>query len=200
MHIQPYSIVSAAWPDTGQVVLAQFDDNDIVVYQAYRSEIAEFAVNHQRFGGAFSFTRMSWIKPNFLWMMFRSGWASKPDQERILAVTIPRVLFDSFQQQAVASSFTASGLPTEAEWRHAVEHSDVRLQWDPDHDPYGKPLARRVVQLGLRNQALRQYAVEQVVSIRDITPFVVAQRAHVEAGRLELLQVPVEQVYPQRRT
>jgi len=24
--------------------------------------------------------RMTWIKPNFLWMMYRSGWASKKNQ------------------------------------------------------------------------------------------------------------------------
>ncbi|MFT5999906.1 MAG: hypothetical protein ACI81P_002365 [Neolewinella sp.] len=39
---------------------------------------------HQQLGGpAFSYQRMSWIKPNFLWMMYRCGWAKKQDQERL---------------------------------------------------------------------------------------------------------------------
>jgi Domain of unknown function (DUF4291) len=39
------------WPGRGQHILAQFDDDSIVVYQAYRREIAEYAVEHQRFAG-----------------------------------------------------------------------------------------------------------------------------------------------------
>ena len=42
-----------------------------------------------RFGGdKFSFSRMSWIKTNFLWMMFRCGWATKPGQECVLTVRL----------------------------------------------------------------------------------------------------------------
>ncbi|MFM7854759.1 MAG: DUF4291 family protein [Flammeovirgaceae bacterium] len=27
-----------------------------------------------------SLNRMTWMKPNFLWMMYRSGWATKHNQ------------------------------------------------------------------------------------------------------------------------
>jgi hypothetical protein len=55
------------WPATGSVVLAQYTADTVVVYQAYRREIASYAVAHGHFGGPhFSFTRMSWIKPNFM--------------------------------------------------------------------------------------------------------------------------------------
>ena len=37
--------------------------------------------------------------------------------------------------------------------------SEVRLQWDPDHDPHGRPLARRALQLGLRGEALTSRAL-----------------------------------------
>ena len=33
-----------------------------------------------------------------------------------------------------------------------IEKSDVRLQWDPDHDPFGAHQLRRAIQLGLRNE------------------------------------------------
>lgn len=33
---------------------------------------------------------MSWIKPNFLRMMYRSGWGTEKDQEVILAVSITK--------------------------------------------------------------------------------------------------------------
>lgn len=78
------------WPQQGRHLLAHYDDTTIVVYQAYRPAIAEFAVRHGHLGGEFRLNRMSWIKPGFLWMMHRSGWATKPDQERILAVRLPR--------------------------------------------------------------------------------------------------------------
>jgi len=37
---------------------------------------------------------MTWIKPSFRWMMYRSGWATKPGQEHVLAVTIARPGFE----------------------------------------------------------------------------------------------------------
>ncbi|WP_375339409.1 DUF4291 family protein [Okeania hirsuta] len=53
-----------------------------------------FAASKGYFGGEFSLNRMSWIKTNFLWMMYRSAWGSKTGQEIILAVTIKRTAFD----------------------------------------------------------------------------------------------------------
>ena len=61
------------WPDSGQVILAQYDDRSIVVYQAYHRIAGHFAARHGYFGDGFSLNRMTWIKPNFLWMMYRSG-------------------------------------------------------------------------------------------------------------------------------
>src|SRR5215468_2098098 len=73
------------WPKFGRWILAQYDAESIVVYQAYKPEIGHFAAQNGYFGGEFSLKRMSWIKPNFLWMMYRSGWATKQDQEIVSA-------------------------------------------------------------------------------------------------------------------
>ncbi len=59
-------------------VRAVFDDREITVYQAYSPRIAGPAVAAGTFVAPFSFTRMTWIKPSFLWMMYRCGWAAKP--------------------------------------------------------------------------------------------------------------------------
>jgi len=56
-------------------VRADYDRGTIVVYQAYRADIAEAAVRAQRFVEPFSLNRMTWIKPSFLWLMGRSNWA-----------------------------------------------------------------------------------------------------------------------------
>ena len=63
---------------------------------------------------------MSWIKPNFLWMMYRSGWGTKSNQEVTLAVRLRRSFFDSILAAAVPSSWDRSRFATEEEWSHAV--------------------------------------------------------------------------------
>lgn len=182
------------WPKTGRHILAHFDDTSLIVYQAYRPAIADFAVKHQRFGGEFSYNRMSWIKPNFLWMVYRAGWATKEGQERILAVRLRRDFFDEILRAAVPSSFDPVRFATNEDWQRAVAHSDVRLQWDPDHGPKGHPLERRAIQLGLRGRMLRRYGEEDLLGIEDITPFVREQHAHAH-GDQDLLRLPRERVY-----
>ena len=195
MIIKSYLEQLPTWPTEGRHILAHYDETSIIVYQAYRPEIAEYAVKHQRFGGAFSYTRMSWIKPNFLWMMYRCGWASKPGQEHVLAIHLPRTFFDELLQQAVLSTFDASRHESRDIWQAAVKRSDVRVQWDPDHDPTGKPLERRAVQLGLRGKALLRYGQSEVLEIEDITDFVKEQSKNVKAP-FESLLMPKEQIYP----
>ena len=194
MRIEQYVGLYPTWPPRGRHLLAQFDLSSIYVYQAFQPSIALHAVRHQRFGGDFSYQRMSWIKPNFLWMMYRSGWASKAGQERILAVQLPRSFFDELLRVAVVSSFDPSRYSTREEWQQAVAASDVRLQWDPDHDPAGRPLERRAVQLGLRGNILQRYGTTELMSVADITDFVTEQRNNLDDDFKHLL-VPHEQVY-----
>lgn len=194
MRLQRYLDQVRDWPQSGRHIMAQFDAESIYVYQAYRPSIARFAVEHQRFGGDFSFSRMSWIKPNFLWMMYRSGWATKDGQEHILAVRLRRRFFDELLQLVVPSNFDSRCFATLEEWKAAVAVSDVRLQWDPDHDPAGRPIERRAVQLGLRGSALRRFGEQELISIEDITRFVAEQRQHV-TGAFAELHTPQERIY-----
>src|SRR5262245_66048410 len=84
-----------AWPPRGPHILAQYDEESVIVYQAYRPSIGRFAAEHGHFGGGgFSLSRMSWIKPNFLWMMYRSGWGTREGQEVILALRLRRPFFE----------------------------------------------------------------------------------------------------------
>jgi hypothetical protein len=193
MEYKLYKEQEKIWPSEGQHILANYDENSISVYQAYRPAIADYAVTHQQFGGEFSFNRMSWIKPNFLWMMYRAGWATKEGQERILEIRLKQSFFDEILTKAVASSFANSGFSSIEEWKRAIEMSDVRLQWDPDHDPKGNSVARRAIQLGLRGETLRRFATTEMLYIKDITDFVAQQRQHVDF--LEHLITPVETVY-----
>ncbi len=195
LALEPWLEQSARWPAAGEHVLAQFDAGSIVVYQAYRPAIGHWAIARQRLGGPdFSFDRMSWIKPNFLWMMYRSGWGTKPGQEVTIGLRLRRAFFDGLLRDAVASSFDPRRHATHDDWAAAVAASDVRLQWDPDHGPDGAKLARRAVQLGLRGAALRALAGEALLEVIDVSPLVEAQRPHVAGDRSRLL-MPAEHVY-----
>lgn len=189
----PYREIEPTWPREGRAILSSWDESTVVVYQAYRASIGRFAAEHGYFGGDFSLNRMSWVKPNFLWMMYRSGWGTKPDQEVILAVRLKRAAFDEILAAAVPSSWDRDRYADRAAWQDAVAASDVRLQWDPDHAPSGAPLERRAIQLGLRGSFLARYAREWIVGIEDISPIVARERANI--GTADLL-VPAERVYP----
>lgn len=193
---EPYLVQQDHWPARGRHILAQFNDDSIIVYQAYSHEIARFAIEHQRFGGPFSLGRMSWIKPNFLWMMYRSGWGTKPAQEVVLAIRLQRAAFDHVLASAVYSSFQPGLYPDRAQWQRDVARSDVRLQWDPDHAPDGAKQERRAIQLGLRGEALRRYAGEWILEIIDASELVATQRRNI-ADRAALI-TPRERVYPVR--
>ena len=116
LPIASYAEQVKVWPDSGRHILAQHDDDTMIVYQAYRPEIGHFAAEHGYFGGEFKYTRMSWIKPNFLWMMYRSDWGRSQGQEVVLAIRLRRAFFDSLLQQAVFSSFGASGYSDQDQW------------------------------------------------------------------------------------
>jgi hypothetical protein len=192
-----YSAYKERLPKTGKQIIGQYDEQWIVVYQAFNPGITDYAVKHQQFGGDhYSFNRMSWIKPNFLWMMYRAGWASKPNQERIVALWVDREKFEHILSRAVHSTFVEEIYQTEANWKKALSESEVRLQWDPDHDPYGNKLDRKAIQLGLRGNILRQFATQWLGKIEDITDWVKQEGEKVAAHQIENLTVAYEEVYP----
>ena len=184
LQLESYSERDKRLPQTGRQIIAQYDRESIVVYQAYAPAIGHYAATHGSFGGDhFSFSRMSWIKPSFLWMIYRSGWGTKLGQEVVLAVWMKRIAFDEVLRQAIPSSYPDSQYAVANDWRRAVQTSDVRVQWDPDRTPNYGSLERRAIQLGLRRAALERYAREWINQIEDISDFVATQRAQVYAVR-----------------
>jgi hypothetical protein len=194
MQVLPYSQQNPLWPQAGRHILANFDDNSVCVYQAFQPATADWAVSHQSFGGSFSYSRMSWIKPNFLWMMYRCGWATKTGQERVLAIRISRAFFDELLRNGISSLYDSSQFPSHSDWQHTLTKSNIRLQWDPDHAPLGGPLERRAIQIGLRGEVLRRYGQIEPISIEDITIFVHEQSKNLQKPFSSLL-IPVERVY-----
>ncbi|KXS14439.1 hypothetical protein M427DRAFT_112612 [Gonapodya prolifera JEL478] len=183
-----YTTQSATLPQFGRHIVARFDGATVVVYQAFNPLIASYAVEQGKFAGCpdFKLGRKTWVKPGFLWMMHRSGWATKPNQERVLAITLERTFFDEMLRQG-AESLTI---------RAEGQKFPVQLQWDPDHKPDGSREVRRAIQIGLGGELGDKYARGiGIVKVVDVTEFVRAQSEYATTGQYDRLQVPLENVY-----
>ncbi|MEV6600532.1 DUF4291 domain-containing protein [Actinoplanes sp. NPDC051346] len=153
-------------------IRAVYDEHTITVYQAYPEEIAGPAVHAGRFVDPFKRERMTWIKPSFLWMMYRCGWATKPGQERVLAVQITRAGFDWALTQACPSHHDPSSGESPEEWSRRLRRSDIRVQWDPERSLHLEVLPYRSLQLGIGGDAVGRYVDDWTVSITDVTALV----------------------------
>lgn len=185
MHYESYHDHESHLPSTGRFIIAQFDADSIVVYQAFNEAIAAYAVEHGRFGGpAYDEVRITHLKPSFLWMMHYSGWAKKDAQEHVLAIRLSRDCFDDLLRRATL-------LVTDAKESDA----EVQLSWQPYHDLHGAKTDRFAAKIGLLGEARRQYNETCIQSIEDITPFVRQQQELLRTGKEADVQVPSERAY-----
>ncbi|WP_326780000.1 DUF4291 domain-containing protein [Streptomyces longwoodensis] len=160
-------------------------DSTITVYQAYSPEIGLPAARDGRFPTVWQRDRMTWIKPSFLWMMYRCGWGTKEGQETVLAVEISRDGFEWALEHACLSHYEHGLHADRATWKRQLKRSPARVQWDPERDLHLRPLAHRSLQLGLTGEAARRYADEWTVSITDVTSLAHTVHAHVREGQLD---------------
>lgn len=149
-------------------IRAHYTDDTITVYQAYSTDIGTAAVERQRLDASpkFSTTRMTWIKPSWAWMMYRSGYSHKDlGQECILALSVKRDVFIALLETAVvATSHTTAKLETKSK-----EGSPrVRVQWDPERTVHLEKLPHRSIQIGVPGPLVRDL-VEGIVRIEDVT-------------------------------
>jgi len=176
-------------------IRAIYTENTIRVYQAYNKIIADEAIKNGTFGKNFKMDRMTWIKPSFLWMMYRCGWGTKENQERILAIDMKREAFDFIVQNATISTYSEDMGISYSEWKVQIKKSDIRCQWDPERDIFGNPLEYRSIQLGLRGNAVQKYVTEWIINITDITDYVKDLNDKRGMGIDISSLLPKEQVY-----
>lgn len=180
-----------------QQIRAVYNEQTIRVYQAYSDPIANAALLNQTFvSPPFKMERMTWIKPSFLWMMYRAGWGFKDNgQNRILAIDIRREGFE----WALAHSCLSHRDPITSEqaWQQLKENSPVRIQWDPERDLLLRPLEHRAIQIGLSKEAVQHYVNQWIVSITEVTPLAHQIYALVQKNKMEEAQLllPKEMVY-----
>ena len=183
---------------TARQVRADFDDETIVVYQAYSSHIAFPAVSAQRFVPPFKMDRMTWIKPSFLWMMYRSGWGTKVGQERVLAIRIGREGFEWALLHSSLSHFEPTVYTNHEQWIQRRDSSPVRIQWDPERSLTLQAEQRRAIQVGLSGEATERYVSSWTHEISDVTDLAHEIRDLVSVGDLRGARalLPTEGIYP----
>lgn len=150
-------------------IRASFDKDTITVYQAYGNAIALPAIIFQKFVSPFKMERMTWIKPSFLWMMYRSGWATKEGQEHVLAIKITRKGWEWVLKNSCLSHFVKEVHGTNENWKSTLQNSPVRIQWDPEKDIFLNNLDYRSIQVGLAGIAVEKYVNEWIVGIEDVS-------------------------------
>ncbi|MFE6055234.1 DUF4291 domain-containing protein [Kitasatospora sp. NPDC056446] len=181
-----------------QQIRALHTDSTVTVYQAYPPGIGVPAARDGRFPAEWKRDRMTWIKPSFLWMMYRCGWATKEGQETVLAVGITREGFEWALRNSRLSHYVPGLHPDRAAWKRGLKRSPARVQWDPERDLHLRPLPYRSLQLGLAGEAAERYAQEWIVSVEDVTALAHAVHARVRDGDLDAARqlLPVERPYP----
>ncbi|MEV8365137.1 DUF4291 domain-containing protein [Streptomyces niveus] len=185
-------------PEPKHQIRALYTAATVTVYQAYAPEIGLPAVQYGRFPAAWKRERMTWIKPSFLWMMYRCGWASKEDQETVLAIEITREGFEWALRNACLAHYEHGPHPDRTTWKRQLKQAPARVQWDPERGLHLQPLPHRSLQLGLTGEAAERYADEWIVSINDVTALAQAIHAQVKDGALDAARqlLPAELPYP----
>jgi hypothetical protein len=166
-------------------IRASYDAETIVMYQAYAPAIAEAALAAQRFVAPFSFGRMTWIKPSFLWLMHRSNWGRKAGQERVLAVRVRRSGWDEALSLAVLTSPEATVFRSPDEWTKAFAGAKVHIQWDTERNIRGGALPYYSIQIGIGRDLIRDYAEKWVVAIEDRIPLVRKMYQQLQSGHAD---------------
>jgi len=169
IKLTDYLSQKTQWPKQGKAIVGQYNQECILLYQAFCPSIAEAAVLSQDFvtnNPEFNPGRMTWVKPNFLWMMFRSDWAQKKNQERVLGFWVYLNWFTACLSEAKLSGRDKN-----------CKTSSVVVQWDPNHTPGGgKNSLRRDIQIGLRKEKALEWSLgvtgPAIKKIMDLTPLV----------------------------
>jgi len=187
------------------VFTGEWDEEGVYVYQAFSPDIADWALEHQQLGGPhFDASRMTWIKPSFAWVLYRSGYGRKPGQQRVLKV---KVSHDVLAQLLCECQCVDTNKETRSS--RAGGGGLGRVQWDPERDLMAAEgrvpralLQRRAIQIGLPGRLSALYAASPL-SVQDVTDLAhrvgAAHRSRERGATLRLLpELPEERPYMPR--
>ncbi|WP_299184445.1 DUF4291 domain-containing protein [uncultured Aquimarina sp.] len=180
-----------------QEIRADYDRDTITVYQAYGKSIAVSAINNNKFESPFSFNRMTWIKPSYLWLMERSNWGTKSNQEYILGIKIKRASWEKALSIGVLTDPDKTIYKSGALWDKEFRNAKVHIQWDPERTLKGAKMQVRSIQVGIGRDLIKEYNEEWIQEINDLTPLTKKIRLLLKDGKYKDAKrlVPGEKTY-----
>ncbi len=181
-----------------QEIRAEFDKETITMYQAYNKNIALPAIKNNKFEKPFSFNRMTWIKPSFLWLMERSNWGNKSNQEYILGIKIKRASWEKALSLGVLTDPDKEVYANGYEWEKQFKAAKVHIQWDPERTLKGGKLNERSIQVGISRFLIEEFNHEWISEIVDLSPLVKKIYLLRKAGKYQEAKrlLPKEKLYP----
>ena len=138
---------------------------------------------------------MTWIKPSFGWMLYRSGYATKHRQESILKIKLTHQGFQEILKQAIPTSFDRDIFESERDWKRSLDNSEVRYHWDPDRDLSLRRLEHRALQLGIRGSVVKNYVNNWILGIEEVTQLARDIQNVVKSKSKHLPEIPEEKAY-----
>ncbi|WP_108801704.1 DUF4291 domain-containing protein [Aquimarina sp. Aq107] len=180
-----------------QEIRADYDRDTITVYQAYGKSIAVSAIKNNKFESPFSFNRMTWIKPSYLWLMERSNWGTKSNQEYILGIKIKRASWEKALSIGVLTDPDKTIYKSGALWDKEFRNAKVHIQWDPERTLKGAKMQVRSIQVGIGRDLIKEYNEEWIQEINDLTPLTRKIRLLLKDGKYKEAKrlVPGEKTY-----
>ncbi len=178
-----------------RLIYADFDEEGIYVYQAFKPKIVKVAVELGTFGKGFGLDRITWIKPSFCWLLRRSNYGTKNRMQAIAKIKLSHQAFREILNQSVETHWNKDVFLEEDDWSKKLHNSDVIHQWDPERDLVGKRLDRQAIQIGIRGAVIKKYVSDYIIGVEDVSDL-----AH-EIGRItksrgtNFPQIPMEKEY-----
>jgi hypothetical protein len=179
-------------------IRADYNDKEIAVFAEFGSIIAEKAIASQKLLPPFAYDRMTWIKPSFLWLMYRSEWGNKAGMERILKIWIRRQDWDAALTEAILTTPEKHVYDNPKKWRDQLQKARIRVQWDPERDLQNNRLAFKSIQVGITSALSEHFAKKWIVRIEDVTAISKQIRRLLNNGDYKSAKklLPDEREYP----
>lgn len=180
-----------------QEIRATYNQESVSVYQAYNQSIALPAIEYNQFRKPFSFHRMTWIKPSYLWLMERSNWGTKSNQEYILEIRMKRDCWDRALSNGILTHPDKVIYKSGLEWEKKFKSAQIHIQWDPERTMRGAKMNKKSIQVGISRFLIEEFNNDWITEIIDRTPLTKKIRGLLKSGKYKEAKrlLPKERIY-----
>ena len=179
-----------------KIVFADYDEEGVFVYQAFKPEIVAVAAELGTFGKGFGLDRITWIKPSLSWVLRRTKYGTKNRMQAVARIKISHEAFIEILNQSIETHWNKDVFTLQEDWQKRINKSDVIHQWDPERDIIGKRLNRQAIQIGIRGgSVIKKYVSDFIIGVEDISDLVHEIGRIKKSGSNKYPEIPTETAY-----